>query len=73
MVTLKHRTPVGQDFFESAVGQIRCDQFLWYVRQTYAINGGIENMHDAVENELPICLDRKRLAISFKLPGVNRP
>ncbi len=73
MVALKFGTPIGQDFFELAVGQVRCDQFLWYVGQANAINGSIENMHDAVENELAICLDRKRLAIAFKLPGVNRP
>ena len=73
MVALKLGTPVGQDFFEAAVGQVRCDQLLRDVGQTNTIKGGIENMHDAVENKLPICLDRKRLAISFKLPGVNRP
>ena len=73
MVTLKLRAPVGQDFFEPAVSQIGCYQFLWYVGQANAINRGIEYVHDAVENKLSICLDGKSLAITFKFPCVDRP
>lgn len=72
VVTLKLGAPVGQDFLESTVGQIRCYQLLWYVGQTNAINGGIQNMDDAVEHQLSICLDRKSLTIVFKFPGVDR-
>jgi len=73
MVALEIRAPVRQNLLEPPVSQVGRGEFFRHIGQTDAVYCRIQDMYDAVENQLPFHLDGKWLACLFKLSCVDGP